>query len=101
MHEQSESINRLAAWYNVYGPKTPQAGQVVPPKFPFERPAYASREEAEFAARFRSLLTDEQGQPKPLGWLDILKLFVPHVSSPSATAGFGELVPPQAAKTGK
>lgn len=79
-HEQSEStgggLERL--FRNVYGRKTPQAGQALPPKFPFERDSYDSMDEAVRAAQLRSRLTDEENKnapgPRPFGWMELLRM---------------------------
>lgn len=54
MHEQSETVKRGDRWYNVYGKKTAKAGQVLKPKYFFERESYGSVGKAEHAARRRS-----------------------------------------------
>ena len=75
MHEQSETEGGGldALWRNVYGRRTPQAGKTLPPKLLMERDAYKTKQEAEFAAKWRSLLTAEQSnEPRPLGLLDLL-----------------------------
>mgnify|MGYP001565877490 CR=1 FL=1 len=49
MHEQSETIQRDGKWINVYGRKTPKAGQQLP-----GTPTYGTVEEAVEAAKERS-----------------------------------------------
>ena len=42
-----------------------------------------------------SLLTDERTlQPKPLGWLDVLRMLVPTSESTMPSGGFSGLTPP-------
>lgn len=80
MHEQSESKGGglEGLFRNVFGRKTPQAGQTLPPKFPFERDSYGDMDEAVRAAELRSRLTDENNHsapgPRPFGLLDLLRL---------------------------
>ena len=66
-HEQSETVQRPdGKWINIYGRKTPQAGQPLPLKFPYEREAYDTMEEADRAATRRSNDTPpEEGGPPP------------------------------------
>lgn len=94
MHEQSETVQRLVDWYNVYGKRTPQAGQVLPPAFPFERPSYPTAQDAEFAAKWRSLLTGPDHQPRSLGWLDVLRMLTPPPAPDVPNGGLGGLAPP-------
>jgi hypothetical protein len=83
MHEQSETVGGEslyglgALFRNVYGRNTPQAGQTLPKKYEFEREAYPNPDEAVFAARMRSLLTDENQQQRSIGLLDLLKMLPP------------------------
>ena len=62
-HEQSETIQRAdGKWVNVYGRATGQAGQPLPPRFPYERDAYDTVEEAVAAASRRS---QDEGRLSP------------------------------------
>ena len=62
MHEQSETIqNDQGRWINVYGKRTPQAGETLPRKYPFEQDDYDTVQDAERAARKRSQL---EGMPR-------------------------------------
>ena len=63
-HEESETIQRPdGSWINIYGRKTPQAGQPLPKKYEFERDSYSSVEEAVDAAKRRS---EEEGRHEPV-----------------------------------
>jgi hypothetical protein len=56
-HEQSETIqNEKGEWINVYGKKTPKAGEQLP-----ETPSYSTVDEAVEAAKKRS---DEYHEPE-------------------------------------
>lgn len=75
-HEQSETVGGglEGLFRNVYGSKTAKAGQTLPPKMLIERDAYRTVEEAEAAAKLRSLLMDEStGEPRQhFGLMDLL-----------------------------
>lgn len=55
MHEQSETVGSAKTGYkNVYGKRTPQAGQPLPKKYRFEQETYPTVKRAVHAARKRS-----------------------------------------------
>src|SRR5688572_23744954 len=56
MHEQSETIQDpvTGQWINIYGRKTPQAGQPLPILHPYESPSYPNVKAASAAAGRRS-----------------------------------------------
>lgn len=57
-HEQSETIqNEKGEWVNIYGSKTPQAGQQLP-----DTPTYSTVDEAVSAAKQRS---EDYGREHP------------------------------------
>lgn len=56
-HEQSETTqNDAGNWINVYGSKTPKAGQMLPQIHEFEQPWYSDEPNAVAAAILRSLM---------------------------------------------
>jgi len=66
-HEQSETTQQPdGTWVNVYGRRTPQAGQPLPKKYEFEKDIYGSVEEAVDAAERRSEKERHQ-EPIPEG----------------------------------
>jgi len=56
MHEQSVTDYGPTGWLNMYGPATAQAGQVLPPRYPFEQTQYPTLQQADTAADLRSKL---------------------------------------------
>lgn len=77
MHEQSETVGGLGRlWRNVYGEKTPQAGQPLPRQYQFEKDAYPTVKDAVEAAQYRSRLEMEEGQQQlpRFGLMELLRM---------------------------
>ena len=74
-HEQSETYSdEKGKARNVYGKRTARAGQVLPPKYGFERLEYRSVDDAVIAAKLRSMF---EGGLRPLE-----ESLAPYASSP-------------------
>ncbi len=67
-HERSETVQRNGKWVNVYGRKTAFPGKLLPLKYPFEKPSYATVDEAVTAAEKRSKMEPDQGDPRDATW---------------------------------
>ena len=63
MHEQSETVQDplTMLWKNIFGGATPQAGQTLPPRFPFEAKNYPGVQAAVQAAKQRSQMSGGVG----------------------------------------
>lgn len=65
MHEQSETVEQDGKWVNVYGRNTPQAGQPLPRRYPFEQDSYDRLNRAIHAARKRSQMEGRSLERNP------------------------------------
>jgi hypothetical protein len=61
-HERGTSVSGDGRHWNVYGPGTGRFPQPLPPIYGFERPSYATQEEADRANAVRSMLGSIPGQ---------------------------------------